>query len=81
MIPHKLSARNQEPKLKVAKEPTPTYANNYVPISRDYEKYEIKPSSLDRECCHVTESEKNHMLLSSALRIQKEAPEFKEVIN
>jgi len=81
MIPHKLTGRNKEPKLQYTKEPTPTYADNYVPISHDYEKHCIGPKSGAREYCHVTEAERNHMLQSSAVRIKRDAPELLTILD
>lgn len=80
MVPHKIQPKPPKLKANFKKEPVPTYDGNYVPVSKDYEAYPIGNRDKPRECCHVKGAEKNHMLQSSTVRIQRDAPELKDAI-
>lgn len=73
---HKHPDKDKQPKIQKIADKAPTYDGNYVPVSKDYEAHPKTAPSKKRECCHVTDSEKDQMVQSSIKRITESGEEF-----
>jgi hypothetical protein len=73
-VKHKLPDNHKQPKEKKVPNKPPAFDGSFAPASRDIGAHPPALKAPSRPLCHVSEGEKQHMLLASANRISDSLP-------